>query len=268
MKNAKILISIALASLMILTQFAAVLAAPPLAKPAPVAGAVNSVSLATDPTTGVITVLVGVTDQMGEIQTVRVSGKTAAKLGLIDHDSADGNPFIVNPLPKYIEIDAKSILTDEQPRHPVGSALADFFDGIKGIDYEIIMGAHAACNGFGVIAQVLWLIEKMGGTADDFLLLLDAKKNNDFTDFPLDDGTIATSWGELKKALVDKHLGLIMSQKNKEGDGDGPQGNPNNPTGNDENNSNKDKTKDKTNHGSNDGQGQNQDNDHGNGNKP
>ena len=255
MKNAKIFASIFLASVLFLTQFSAVFAAPPTDKAASIAGTVTEVTLVTDPSTGIITVLVTVTDQAGGTHTVRIGEKTAAKLGLIDYDSADGNPFIVNPPPSFVEIDAKNILTDEERGHPVVTALATYFADIEGIDYDVIMAAHSDGFGFGLIAQSLWLIRKMGGTSEDFLLLLDAKKNNDFSDFPLDDGSTPASWGELKKAVADHSLGSIMSKRDKSSPGENPSpaGNPNANT-----NKNQDKNKDKPNNGNgngNNGQG-------------
>jgi len=110
----------------------------------------------------------------------------------------------------------------------------------------MIMDMHANGNGFGVIAQALWIIKKLGGDADDFLLLLDAKKNNDFSDFQLADGTIPTTWGQLKRA-VSENLGTVMSYKDKEITGNN--GNNSNGNSNPDKGNNKDKDKDKSNNG-------------------
>src|SRR5512138_3536243 len=84
MKNAKIFASILMATVLFLTQFSAVSAARPTDKAASIAGTVTEVTLVTDPSTGMITVSVTVADQAGGTHTVRISEKTAAKLGLID----------------------------------------------------------------------------------------------------------------------------------------------------------------------------------------
>lgn len=266
MKHAKIFISVALTAILILTQIAVVSAAQPSNKVTSVAGAVTEVTLITDPNTGITTVAVTVKDQAGGLHTVRISEKAAESLGVVAYDSSDGNPFIATPLPPFVEIDSKSILTGEESHHPVANALATYFSDLEGVDYNIIMDAHADGNGFGVIAQALWLIKKMGGTSADFVLLLDAKKNNDFSDFPLDDDTIPTSWGQLKQAVADNHLGSIMSKqdKNNPSDTQGAAGNTND-------NSNKDKgnDKDKSYNGSENGNnGQGKGSGNSNGNKP
>jgi hypothetical protein len=239
MKNAKIVISVLLASILILTQASVALAAPIAETSGMVTGIVSAVSLETDPNTGVTTVVV----ELDSTQTVRISLETAYDLLLIDYDS-DGNPFIIDTLPGYIEIDPTLVIpAEEEPHHPVGGALAIFFSDIEGLDYSTIMDAHEAGNGFGVIAQALWLIRKLGGTADDFVLLLEAKRDGDFHDFPLEDGTIPTTWGQLKKA-VSENLGTVMSDK-QDKDNNGNHGNGNNGNGNGNPNKDKDKDKDK-----------------------
>ncbi len=251
MKPAKIFTGMLLATILILSQIGVAFAAQPSVKATSVSGTVTEVTLLTNPSTGIVTVAVTVKDQAGGLHTVRISEKTAAKLGLVAYDSADGNPFIVNPPPPFVEIDAKNILTDEEPRHPVANAIATFFSDVEGLNYGVIMEAHGNGFGFGVIAEALWLIEKMGGTVDDFFLLLDAKKNNDFTDFVMEDGTIPASWAELKQAVADKQLGLIMSKRDedKPGKDQGPSSNANA-----NGNKDKDKNKDKPSNASN-GQG-------------
>src|SRR5512141_613410 len=137
MKNAKIFASILMATVLFLTQFSAVFAAGSTDESASIAGRVTEVTLVTDPNTGIITISVTVTDQAGGIRIVWISEETAAKLGLIDYDSADGNPFIVDPPPTFVEIDAKNILTDEESRHPVVNALATYFSDIQGVNYDV-----------------------------------------------------------------------------------------------------------------------------------
>jgi hypothetical protein len=261
MKKAKIFTSMLLASLLIFTQVAVAFAAPKMQDATPIAGTVVEVVLETDTNTGVTTVLVTLMDANGGTQTVRINLEAAEspELGLVTLD-ADGNPVIVDPLPEFIEINPASVIPDEEMRHPVGSALALFFSDIAGLDYSIIMDAHTNGNGFGIIAQALFLTEKLGGDAAVFQEILQAKKDKDFSNFQLDDGTIPTTWGQLRKAIADKHLGMVMSRKNKDNTGNGSHGNNGNA------NSNKDKNKDKSNNGHGNTNGNSHSN--GNGNKP
>src|SRR5512138_3871220 len=111
MKNLKFLIGIVLAVALMVTQFAEIFAAP-TAGASPITGSVSEVTLETDPTTGIITVIVTVVDSSGVSQTVRISEKSASKLGLIDYDSADGNPFIAEPLPSFIIVNPKMVISD------------------------------------------------------------------------------------------------------------------------------------------------------------
>lgn len=228
MKKAKILLSILLATILVTAQVAVVFAAPTSNVEDLITGQVTAVTLETDISTGVSTVLV----ELEDTQTVRISEQTAYDLGLLDYDG-DGNPAIVDPLPEYIEIIPATVIPDEEEsQHPVGSALVTFFaDDIAGLDYEAIMDAHSAGNGFGVIAQALWLIRKLGGTVDDFVLLLEAKRDGNYSNFPLEDGTIPTTWGQLKKAVAE-NLGVVMSQRDHDNNGNGNNGNGHGNNGN------------------------------------
>ena len=242
MKKAKIFISILLASLLMLTRVAAAFAAPTLEDAKVITGTVKSVSLETDPHTGVHTVLVTIIDTQGVEQTFRISEEIAYfDLYLLDYDD-DGNPFIVDSLPETIEIDPAIVISDEKEfHHPVATALATYFSTIDGVDYNTIIDAHTAGHGFGVIAQALWMIQRLDGNANDFLLLLQAKKDGDYSYFQLEDGTIPTTWGQLRKAISD-NLGLVVSLKDKENQDRDSHAN----NGNEKN---RDKNKDKPNNG-------------------
>ncbi|SRR6266487_2150036 len=273
MKKAKIITSILLAGLLIFTQVAVAFAAPSFQEATAIAGTVEEVTLETDTNTGVTTVLVKIMDESGGTQTVRISLETAesSNLGLVTLDG-DGNPVIVDPLPEFIEIDPATVIPDESPRHPVGNALALFFSNIAGLDYSAIMDAHTNGNGFGVIAQALWLTRKLGGdeaSLELFTSILDAKNSGEYSGITWSDGsaitmlngTPPTNWGQFRQALMEEkgNLGIVMSQKNKENNSsNGNNGNTNN------GNSNKDKNKDK----SNNGHGNTHGNSHGNDNKP
>jgi len=253
MKKAKIFIGILFASLLVLSQVSAAFARPTLKDVNLISGTIVAVTLETHPGSGIHTVLVTIRDQSGAEQIFRVGEETAfSDLHLLAYDD-DGNPFFVDPLPGTVEIDPAMIIPDEEEfHHPVATALATFFGDVDGLDYNTIMDAHTSGFGFGVIAQALWMIQKLDGTADDFLLLLQAKKDGDFSAFPLEDGTISTTWGQLRKA-ISENLGTVMSQNGKDKTDKTPPGNP------DKGNNN-----DRSNHSNAGGNG----NSHGHSNKP
>jgi hypothetical protein len=158
-------------------------------------------------------------------------------------------------LGKHVEIDLTSILPpEEEKRHPVADALAQFFYSSMGAEddeiYNAIMEARDQGVGFGVIAQVLWLTQAIpgGGNLEDFQALLDAKQSGIYADLPFVDENGATitprNWGELKNAILTGkpvvNLGTVMSNKNEKDNGNQQ---------NDDHQNNKDKEKEKTNSG-------------------
>lgn len=246
MKKSKLFLSLLLAGILAFIQASSVFAAPSLNDHQAITGTVQQITLETDPSTIVTTVIITVMDEKGKTLTVRISLETAIELGLVTLNG-DGSPIINQlALGQIIEIDSSTVISSEK-QNPVGSALSTFFSDIDGLDYSVIMDAHSTGNGFGVIAQVLWLTRKLEGDVSVFLALLDAKKNNDFSSFVFEDGSTPTSWGQLKKAIMngDKkgNLGVIMSNKGHDNHGNGS-GNGNN---------NKDKNKDKGNNGNGNG---------------
>lgn len=232
MRKAKILLCITLACVLVLSQVAVAFAAPKRESATLITGMVIVASREVDRNSGTVTFAVTVQDDVGGKRIIRVTEETAYELGLIDYDD-DGNSFILETLPAYIEIDPAVTIPEPESHHPVATALATFFSDIEGVDYNIIMDAHAVGNGFGVIAQALWLIQKLDGNAEDFALLLEAKKSGDYSQFVLEDGTVPTSWGQLRKAVAE-NLGTVISHNDRQ---------------NEHPNSNKDKPKDKSNHG-------------------
>jgi hypothetical protein len=251
MKKAKLLTSILLASILLLTQVFVAFAAPQH-EISPIAGTVQAVTLETDPNTGITTVLVEIKSEDGKNQTVRISLETAGSpdLGLVTLND-NGNPIIVEPLPGHIQIDPAIIISVGKQQNPVASAITTFFSNIPELDYDAVMDAHSSGNGFGLIVQALLLTEKLGGNAAMFREILQAKKDNDYSNFPLDDGTIPTSWGQLKKAIAEKLLGAVMSHNQGNNSDNSNSGSGNGNSGNNSNNgnSNKDKNKDKPNNG-------------------
>jgi hypothetical protein len=261
MKKSKFILSLITASMLFIVQVGAVFAAPAMKDITPIIGNVYKIAVESDRTTGLTTVLVKFKDENGGMQTVRLSEETAKELGLITLDG-DGHPVINKAaLGLEINIDPETVILKEK-QHPVGSALTDFFShDIDGLDYETIMDVHADGYGFGVIAQALWIIKNLGGDANDLVSLLQAKKDGNFEKFALEDGTIPTSWNQLRKAVAE-NLGTIMSHKDKENNVNDGNGNSSNE------NSNKDKNKNEGNGGENDTGKPDNGHGHGNSNKP
>jgi hypothetical protein len=255
MSRIKLLLGIVLTIIISMAQVGGVFAAPASQEATPISGTVQSITLESDPTTGVVTVIVDVMNSNEVLQTVRVSQETAIELGLVLLDG-DGNPVINElALSETVDIDPATIIPDQQePQHPVGSALATFFSNIEGIDYDTIMSAHEDGVGFGVIAQVLWVTSELGGDSQLFQDLLYAKQHNDYSAFRdfTEDGTAPKSWGQLRKALLSKKsLGVVMSNH----DSNGNQGNGD--VNNKDKVKDKGKNKDKNNNGNGNGNGHN-----------
>jgi len=260
---------------LVTTQFVMVAAAPSLDEADSISGTLYSITPITDTSTGVTIYELTVIDDMGTHQTVRVSQETAYGLGLLDYD-VDGNLAAITPefWPDSISIPlADTIPTEEEVHHPVGNALATFFSNIPGVDYDVIMTAHEDGYGFGVIAQALWLTQKMEGDTDILTAILEAKKTGDFSAFTLEDGTVPTNWGQFRKAIMNgdkkNNLGVVMANKEKDNGDAGNNGNGDT-AGNANNNGNQDKNKDKGNNGNNGSNGNNPDkgNNGNNGNNP
>lgn len=222
MLKTKFWISLILTLSILALQAGAVFAAPALQMPGPITGIVQRITVETDINTGITTVLVAMMDQTQLAVTARISQETAITLGLVTLDG-DGK-LVINrkALGQSIEVDPTTVIPDDEAnQHPVGSALATFFSGIAGLDYDQIMSAHDKGVGFGIIAQALWLTMKFEGDSEVFLAILDAKVTGDYSAFILDDGTTPKNWGELRKAILEgsdkkDKPGLVMSSKDKE----------------------------------------------------
>lgn len=259
MDKTKFSLSLILAFSLLLIQVGGASAAPAFQGSSTLVGIVQSITLETDSTTGVTTVVVDLIDDNQSLQRVRVSRETAITLGLVVLNG-DGKPGINNlSLGLPVDIEPKHVIPVEaETEHPVGSALATFFSDIAGLDYETIMTAHEQGIGFGVIAQALWLTTKLEGNWQIFEALLNAKQTGDYRDFTLD-GSTPQNWGQLRKAILDKDkknsVGVVMSNSDASGNGQGNNedndnpghGNGNNANNgnNDANGNNKDKNKDK-----------------------
>ena len=185
MNRNKILFSTLLTIIFLATQVIAVGAAPAMQETTPIDGTVESITLETDPETGVTTVIVVFVDEAGVSQTVELSLEEAAGLGLVIDDGT-GN-YVVNE---------DMLPAETEKEHPVGSAIADFFTDTLGVSYDAIMEYHDNGAGFGTIAQALWMTNALEGDTTVFSAIIEAKINNDFSAVVLPDGSTPTNWGQ------------------------------------------------------------------------
>jgi hypothetical protein len=265
MRRMNTLLGIILTLIISMSQVGGVFAAPASQDTAPIQGKVERITLETDPNSGITTVIVELLGADQVVQTIRVSQESArVPLGLIVLDE-DGNP-VINPLAlgTTIEVDPTLVIpAQEKAQHPVASALATFFADVEGLDYDMIMSAHENGIGFGVIAQALWLTSELGGDAQLFQDLLDAKQNNNYSAFSdfTEDGTAPKNWGQLKKALLsEKGLGVVISNhgtnNGNHGTGNGNSNANGNGSGNgNSNDKNNDKNSNNNGHGNENGNG-------------
>ena len=273
MKKTNIFITLILTFIIMFAQAGNAVAAPVAQTSTPITGIIQTITSETD-ANGVTTIVVTL-DNVGVIQTVRLSVDTALALGLVTLDPTTNEPVVVETqIGQPVEVDPTTIISDETTEedesvHPISALLAGFFDE----DASVIDAYHTDGFGFGVIAQALWMSQNLTGTdgeAGDATLagqILEAKESGDYSAFAeyFEDGTIPTNWGQFRKALANKkdNLGSVVSGHGDEsntatqpGQGNG-QGN-----GNGNNNGNGHGNGNGNNNGNNKGNG------HGNGNKP
>ncbi|HUG33865.1 MAG TPA: hypothetical protein VMJ90_03780 [Anaerolineales bacterium] len=224
MLKTKVTASLVLVVTILISQVGTVLASP-AAQEELITGTVTELICDTDTSTGITTFVVTVEDADGNKQTVRIAQLTAENLGLVTYDG-EGNldcseEALLEVIGTEVEIDPVVVIPEEEePQHPVGSALATFFSDF--VDYDTVMDAHADGFGFGVIAQALWLTQTLEGDGDVFLAILEARQSGDYSDFVLEDGTAPKNWGQFRKAVMEgkSNLGTVMSD-NGNGNGDG-----------------------------------------------
>jgi hypothetical protein len=262
MTRTKTIYSILLAAILLATQIIAVGAAPAKQDTTPITGIVKSITMETDATSEVTTVVVTLADETGApLQTVRLSFAYASSLNLvIDEETYNPDAIGTSPLidPTMVIPDVPEETTTEEAQHPVGSALSDFFSELLGVDYQTIMDYHDDGIGFGVIAQALWMTNALEGDADTFAAILEAKQNKDYSAITLPDGSTPQNWGQFRKAVMSdrdkskENLGAIMSGRADNGQSDPTQVNTqNNGNGPDKDKSNNGNgpDKDKSNNG-------------------
>lgn len=211
MKKTKLLTGVLLVLAVLFAQVGTAFAAPANQDTTGITGTVTTVVPETD-ASGVTTVLVTLVDASGQTQTVRITLDAAITLGLVTVDPVTQAVTPVDQTGKPpVTISTADILPDtvEEEVHPIAALLASFF----GMDAGEVDALHEEGFGFGVIAQAMWMAKNLEGDATTAGLILEAKKNNDFSAFTLPDGTTPTNWGQLKKALLDKknNLGVIVS---------------------------------------------------------
>lgn len=123
---------------------------------------------------------------------------------VVETSSESGLPIVdASVLWTDAGINRDSILSNELPapakeQHSIGSKIGEFFD----VDYELVMSSRSNGFGFGVIAQSMWMTEKMGGDASLFEMILEAKKSNDYAEVALPEVPVPQNWGQLKKAVL------------------------------------------------------------------
>jgi len=221
--RAKILFSTLLAVAFLAAQVFAVGAASAQQDTIPITGTVDSIVLETDANTGATTVLVTLKDETGTTQTVRLSLEDATALGLVIDDGKGNQIPDESVVGTTVDIDPATVIPDEtestmeEPQHPVGSALSNFFSELLGVNYETVMDYHDNGAGFGVIAQALWMTNALGGDSETFAAIMEAKQTKNFEGITLPDGSTPQNWGQFRKAVMKdrgkakENLGAIMS---------------------------------------------------------
>ena len=210
MNKIKLIITLGLTLVVLFAQTGHAAAAPLTQDPAPITGIITNIALDTD-ANGVTTVLVTL-NNLGTVQTVRISVDAAVTLGLVTLDPTTTLPVVdVTKINTTVVIDPTIVIpeTEPEPVHPLAALLAGFF----GEEASVIDGYHTDGFGFGVIAQALWMSQNLNDDASLAGQILEAKESGDYSAFTLPDGTVPTNWGQFRKAVLNKknNLGIIVS---------------------------------------------------------
>ncbi len=214
MFKTKSLAAILLVMAVLFAQAGTVFASPSTQEATPILGTIQSITTETNEN-GVTTVLVTVLDDMGATQTVRLSIETAVALGLVTLDPTTNEPLVDSTkVGQLVEIDPTTVFVKEETKnvHPIAAILASFF----GVDASVVDGYHEDGYGFGIIAQAMWMAQGLETDNADITagMILEAKRDKDFSAFTLPDGSTPTNWGQFKKAALGKdkkNLGVIVS---------------------------------------------------------
>lgn len=169
-------------------------------------GTINTLTFFTDPVTLITTMTVNLTDAGSVTKDVSISLEHAISLGLVaTNEALIGTDIVIDP----------TVILESATFGKIVTKLGTFF-GSLGVDFASIQAYKDAGTGYGVIAQALWMTYALGGDAATFDLIMAAKASGDFSGIVLPDGSAATSWGSLRKALITNgkfNLGQIMSGK-------------------------------------------------------
>lgn len=214
MFRTKYIVSILLALTVLIAQVGLVAAAPTTQDTTLITGTIQSITTETD-ATGITTVVVILSDDLGATQTVRLSVETAVALGLVSVDPLSNEVTVdETQLGQTVEIDPSTVIPNEpiaeEPIHPIAALLAAFF----GEEGSVVNSYHEDGFGFGVIAQALWMSKNINDDASLAGDILQAKKDGDYSAFfPEGTENVPTNWGQFKKALSEKknNLGVVVS---------------------------------------------------------
>ena len=214
MKTSKVIFSLFIGVAILTAQVGSVLAAPAHQEGNQFVE-VSDLACGTDGTNVVITYFNENSDP--QEQEVEISLAIAITLGFLPEGTETCDETLLSGIGE--EVNHTELMSgEEEAKHPVGAALASFFDFAG---YDTIMEAHEKGTGFGVIAQALWITSQLEGDADTFLAIVQAKKDGDFsglTDY-FEEDQIPTNWGQFKKVLQAKNkdgknnLGVVLSDK-------------------------------------------------------
>lgn len=216
----KALAAFLLVMAILFAQVGTVFAAPPLQETTSITGIIDNISVETDANNEPVVVVTLTVE--GVPQTVNLSVEQATELGLLQLDPVTNEPVLdpeTNlPLPdetvygQEITIEPTEEEPTEETVHPIATILASAF----GVDAAIVNGYHEDGFGFGVIAQALWIAQGLEENNPDIDagMILQAKRDKDFSAFVLPDGSTPTNWGQFKNAATGKdkkNLGIIVS---------------------------------------------------------
>jgi hypothetical protein len=226
MKNLKLMTTLVLAFAFLFAQVGNVAAAPLAQDTTPITGTIDTIVVEPDANGDPVVI---VTLEDGQIY--HFSVETAVSLGLLVLDPATNEPVLdpATGLPQadltqegqpieFLPTDVLPDETEEEPVHPISALLGEFFD----VDASLIDEYHNNGFGFGLIAQALWMEKNLDGEIS-FDAILDAKKEGSGT-FTLSNGDVITytNWGQLKKALLEKHNSLGSARNPKEDESSTP----------------------------------------------
>ena len=109
-----------------------------------------------------------------------------------------------------------AIILDSTEFGKVVSKVGSFFGTTLGVDYATFQAYQDDGFGYGEIVQASWMAYLLGGDASTLDQILAAKAAGDFSGIILPDGSTATNWGQLRKAVLTdpkQNVGQIISGK-------------------------------------------------------